>query len=36
MLAMVALGCLGVMVISLIQQLRLLLAGRRLAGVSKP
>lgn len=36
MLAMVALGCLGVMVISLIQQLRLLVAGRRLAGVSEP
>ncbi|MEB3325607.1 MAG: cadmium resistance transporter [Cyanobacteriota bacterium] len=35
-LAMVALGCLGVMVISLIHQLRLLLDGKRLAGVSEP
>lgn len=31
--ALVALGCLGVMVISLIQQLRLLLTARRLTGV---
>jgi cadmium resistance protein CadD (predicted permease) len=34
-LAMVALGCLGVMVMSLIHQLRLLLERRRLAGVSE-
>ncbi|MEB3325540.1 MAG: cadmium resistance transporter [Cyanobacteriota bacterium] len=36
LLAMVALVCSGVMVISLIHQLRLLLEGRRLAGVSEP
>lgn len=36
LLAMVALGCLGVMGISLIHQLRLLLVARRMAGVSEP